>query len=101
MNVIAEDNEQRLRKRKSRSKRMSGSFSRSRSDRWSSETTRYSTEHANQLSSPTVKLNDVSKLLQNSQSINIRRVSISFTHTRMHALFILIETYIYSYGKKI
>ncbi|XP_032665153.1 uncharacterized protein LOC116841395 isoform X2 [Odontomachus brunneus] len=67
---VNKDSEQRLRKKKSRSRRMSGSFS--RSNRWSGESTRNSTEYVSQLSSPTVKLNDVSKLLQNSQSINIR-----------------------------
>ncbi|XP_014474439.1 PREDICTED: uncharacterized protein LOC106744299 [Dinoponera quadriceps] len=68
---VNKDSEQRLKKRKNRSKRLSGSFSRTKPSRWSGETTR-STEYANQLSSPTVKLNDVSKLLQNAQSINIK-----------------------------
>ncbi|XP_032665149.1 uncharacterized protein LOC116841395 isoform X1 [Odontomachus brunneus] len=74
---VNKDSEQRLRKKKSRSRRMSGSFS--RSNRWSGESTRNSTEYVSQLSSPTVKLNDVSKLLQNSQSINIRTLEVSRT----------------------
>ncbi|EFN76476.1 hypothetical protein EAI_04902 [Harpegnathos saltator] len=67
---VKKSNEQRIRKKKSRSKRMSESLSRSRSG-WSDENARNSAEYT-QMSSLTVKLNDVSKLLQNSQSINIR-----------------------------
>ncbi|XP_026827350.1 dentin sialophosphoprotein-like [Ooceraea biroi] len=68
-------NDERRLKRKSRhSKKLSGSFSRSRSNRWSDETPRSSMGHINQLGVPTVKLNDVSKLMQNSHSINIRRL---------------------------
>ncbi|XP_076299528.1 uncharacterized protein LOC143218291 isoform X2 [Lasioglossum baleicum] len=68
------ENERRLSKRSSRhSGRMSGKHSRSKSGRLSGgNSTRCSIGNFECIRSPTVKLNDVSKFLQNSQSINIR-----------------------------
>ena len=65
----SEENERRLSKRSSRR-------SRPKSDRLSaSKTSRRSIENFQHITSPRVKLNDVSKLLQNSQSINIRMLT--------------------------
>ncbi|XP_053997197.1 uncharacterized protein LOC128886385 isoform X1 [Hylaeus anthracinus] len=70
----SEENERRLSKRSNRhSGRISGRRSRPKSARLSgSNSTRSSIENFEHIGSPRVKLNDVSKLLQNSQSINIR-----------------------------
>ncbi|XP_076683222.1 uncharacterized protein LOC143376601 isoform X3 [Andrena cerasifolii] len=63
------ENERRLSKRSSRR-------SRPKSDRLSaSKTSRRSIDNFQHITSPRVKLNDVSKLLQNSQSINIRMLT--------------------------
>ncbi|KAL2719071.1 putative WRKY transcription factor protein 1 isoform X1 [Vespula squamosa] len=68
----SEGNERRLSKRKSKhSGPLSERRSRSRSNRLSEPN---NTEGTNLLGSPHVKLNDVSKLLQNCQTINIRRL---------------------------
>ena len=65
----SEENERRLSKRSSRR-------SRPKSDRLSaSKTSRRSIDNFQHITSPRVKLNDVSKLLQNSQSINIRMLT--------------------------
>lgn len=65
----SEENERRLSKRSSRR-------SRPKLDRLSaSKTSRRSTDSFQHITSPRVKLNDVSKLLQNSQSINIRMLA--------------------------
>ncbi|XP_076222454.1 uncharacterized protein LOC116429396 isoform X2 [Nomia melanderi] len=70
----SEENERRLSKRSSRhSGRISGKRSRPKSGRLSgNNSTRCSIGNFEHIGSPTVKLNDVSKFLQNSQSINIR-----------------------------
>lgn len=71
-----------IRRRRSRhSKSRSESYSRSRSNRWSeiNETPKNCSGHMN-IGSPTVKLKDVSKLLKDSHTINIRRVSALFIH---------------------
>nr|XP_033321104.1 uncharacterized protein LOC117217541 [Megalopta genalis]XP_033321105.1 uncharacterized protein LOC117217541 [Megalopta genalis] len=68
-----EENERRLSKRRSRhSGRISGKRSRSKSNRLSGNNSTRSIGNLEYVGSPTVKLNDVSKFLQNSQSINIR-----------------------------
>ena len=65
----SEENERRLSKRSSRR-------SRPKSDRLSaSKPSRRSIDNFQHITSPRVKLNDVSKLLQNSQSINIRMLT--------------------------
>ncbi|XP_076659405.1 uncharacterized protein LOC143362824 isoform X2 [Halictus rubicundus] len=68
------ENERRLSKRSSRhSGRMSGKHTRPKSGRLSGgNSTRCSNGNIEHIRSPTVKLNDVSKFLQNSQTINIR-----------------------------
>lgn len=78
--IFVDENERRLSERKSsrHSGRMSGRLSISKSSRLSrNNNLRYSTEHFEHIGSPRVKLNDVSKLLQNSQSINIRMVCVA------------------------
>ncbi|XP_076171673.1 uncharacterized protein LOC143148831 isoform X2 [Ptiloglossa arizonensis] len=71
------ENERRLSRRRSRhSGKISGRRSRQKSGRLSgSNNTRSSIENFEYIGSPRVKLNDVSKLLQNSQSINIRMLT--------------------------
>ncbi|XP_076238316.1 uncharacterized protein LOC143181668 isoform X2 [Calliopsis andreniformis] len=73
----SEENERRLSKRSSRhSGRISGKHSKLKSDRSSgSNSSRRNTGSFERIGSPRVKLNDVSKLLQNSQSINIRMLT--------------------------
>lgn len=71
--LIATD-EQRRRRRNYHSDRLSGSYSRSR-NRWSDETPTTSTRCIN-IASPTIQLKDISNLLRDSQTVNIRRVSI-------------------------
>ncbi|XP_076621733.1 uncharacterized protein LOC143342117 isoform X1 [Colletes latitarsis] len=73
----SEENERRLSKRSSRhSGRISGRRSRPKSGRLSGRnSTRPSIDNLEHIGSPTVKLNDVSKFLQNSQSINIRMLA--------------------------
>ncbi|XP_012221363.1 uncharacterized protein [Linepithema humile] len=68
-------NEPRRRRRSRHSKNLSESYSRSRSNRWSeiNETPKNCSGHIN-IGSPTVKLKDVSKLLKDSHTINIRRL---------------------------
>ncbi|KAL2737470.1 putative WRKY transcription factor protein 1 isoform X1 [Vespula maculifrons] len=68
----SDGNERRLSKRKSKySEQLSERHSRSRSNRLSEPN---NIEDTHLLGSPRVKLNDVSKLLQNCQTINIRRL---------------------------
>lgn len=70
-------NEPVLKRRRSRhSKNLSESYSRSRSNRWSeiNETPKNCSGYIN-IGSPRVKLKDVSKLLKDSHTINVRRVS--------------------------
>ncbi|XP_070172500.1 uncharacterized protein MAL13P1.304 [Polyergus mexicanus] len=64
--------EQKKRRRNYHSKRISGSYLRSR-NRWSNETPTNSTRHIN-VASPTIQLKDISNLLRDSQTINIRRI---------------------------
>lgn len=66
------DEQRRRRRRNYHSKRISGSYSRSR-NRWSDETPTTSTRHIN-VASPTIQLKDISNLLRDSQTINIRRI---------------------------
>ncbi|XP_012150500.2 uncharacterized protein LOC100877238 isoform X2 [Megachile rotundata] len=71
----SDESERRLSKRSNRrSGRMSGNISKSRKLS-GGNSTRNSIENFEYIGSPTVKLNDVSKLLQNSQSINIRKLT--------------------------
>lgn len=77
----AVDNEQRKQRRSRHSRRM-GSYTRLESERWSvDETPRHSRDRIS-IGSPRVKLRDVSKLLQDSRTINIRRVSVFYSITR-------------------
>lgn len=73
----SDENERRLSKKSGRrSARMSGKHSKLKSVRLSgSPKAKYSLEFGETIGSPRVKLNDVSKLLQNSQSINIRMLT--------------------------
>ncbi|KAL6434679.1 hypothetical protein ACFW04_006189 [Cataglyphis niger] len=60
------------RRRRNYPKRISESYSRSR-NRWSDETPTTSTRHIN-VASPTIQLKDISNLLRDSQTVNIRRI---------------------------
>ena len=55
---------------------MSGKLSKSKSRLSRNNNSRCSSENFEYIGSPTVKLNDVSKLLQNSHTINIRMVRV-------------------------
>ncbi|XP_029172745.1 probable serine/threonine-protein kinase clkA [Nylanderia fulva] len=70
--LTSADEERLRRRRRNHSKRISGSYSRSRS-RWSDEAPTTSTNYIN-VASPTIQLKDISNLLRNSQTINIRRI---------------------------
>lgn len=74
---ISDGVERRLSKRNSRhSGQLSERHSRSKSNRLSqSYIKRHSTEHIEPMRSPRVKLNVISKLLHNCQTINVRRLS--------------------------
>ncbi|XP_034180359.2 uncharacterized protein LOC117604420 isoform X2 [Osmia lignaria lignaria] len=82
---LSDESERRLSKRSNRrsgriSGRLSGSLSKSRKLSVGNSTpnsirTRNSIENFENIGNPRVKLNDVSKLLQNSQSINIRMLT--------------------------
>ncbi|KMQ96687.1 dentin sialophospho [Lasius niger] len=65
--------EQRRRRRNYHSKRISGSYSRSR-NRWSDKTPTTNTRHIN-VASPTIQLKDISNLLRDSPTVNIRRIT--------------------------
>lgn len=70
--LISTEEERLRRRRRNHSKRISGSYSRSR-NRWSDEAPTTSTNYIN-VASPTIQLKDISNLLRNSQTINIRRI---------------------------
>ncbi|KAG7199569.1 hypothetical protein KM043_014178 [Ampulex compressa] len=70
------ENERRLSKKSNRhSGRLSGKHLRPKSGRYSAPHANRSSNGYMEIGSPRVKLNDVSKLLQNSQSINIRMLT--------------------------
>ncbi|XP_011260374.1 putative uncharacterized protein DDB_G0277255 [Camponotus floridanus] len=64
--------DEQRRRRRNYSNRISGSYSRSRNI-WSDETPTTSTRHIN-IASPTIQLKDISNLLRDSQTVNIRRI---------------------------
>ncbi|OAD62936.1 hypothetical protein WN48_07115 [Eufriesea mexicana] len=72
----SDENERRLSERNSRhSGRMSRRLSKSKSRLSRNSSSRFNIENLEHIGSPRVKLNDVSKLLQNSHSINIRMLT--------------------------
>jgi len=79
-------NEPILKRRRNRhSKNLSESYSRSRSNRWSEINETPKTSGHISIGSPTVKLKDVSKLLKDSHTINVSRVSFIYRYkTKCH-----------------
>lgn len=75
--------------RNSNSRNSSSRNSTSRNNSLRNSNSRYSIENFEHIGSPRVKLNDVSKLLQNSHTINIRMVCV------INKFIFLIKTYFY------